>query len=64
MDEEKLKSGNKVPVSGQYEILDSKGNVVGERTGVKNKRLPPTPKKHQRYRLIDKTITVIKKKKK
>ena len=57
----KLKPGEKVPVSGQYEILGPQNNFVGERTGVKGKTLPPTPKKRQRYRLIDKTKTKINK---
>lgn len=34
MKNKKLKPGNKVPISGQYGIIDSQGNLIGERTGV------------------------------
>lgn len=51
-----LKSGNKVPVSGQYLIIGPKGGNTGEEiTGVKGKVLPPTPKKGEKYKLVDKT---------
>lgn len=51
-----LKPGNKVPFSGQYEIIGSRGGKTGEEvTGVKGKPLPPTPKAGQKYRLVDKT---------
>jgi hypothetical protein len=52
----KFKSGNKVLISGQYEIIGLKGGKTGEEiTGVKGKILPPTPKKGQGYILVDKT---------
>ena len=51
-----LKSGQKVPRSGQYEIIGVRGGRTGEEvTGVKNKILPPTPKPGQAYKLVDRT---------
>jgi hypothetical protein len=52
-----LKPGSIVPESGQYEIVGPLGGKAGgdERTGVKGKRLPPTPKAGQGYRLADRT---------
>lgn len=51
-----LKSGNKVRVSGQYEIIGPRGRKTGEEiTGVKGKILPPTPKKGEGYKLVDRT---------
>jgi hypothetical protein len=52
----KYTSGQKAPVSGQYEIINNKGNRTGiERTVTKGEPLPPTLKKGQEYRLADKT---------
>jgi hypothetical protein len=52
----KLKSGQAVPQSGQYEIIGSRGGRTGaEITGVKGKTLPPTPEAGQGYRLVDRT---------
>lgn len=51
-----LKSGQKVPRSGQYEIIGVRGGKTGEEvTGVKGKILPPTPKSGQTYKLVDPT---------
>jgi len=51
-----LKSGTKVQISGQYEIINRLGNPTGiERTVTKGEPLPPTPKSGQSYRLKDKT---------
>jgi len=51
-----LKSGQKAPFSGQYEIIGPRGSRTGgERTVVKKEPLPPTPKPGQSYRLADRT---------
>ncbi|TSC74674.1 MAG: hypothetical protein G01um101433_1026 [Parcubacteria group bacterium Gr01-1014_33] len=51
-----LKSGERVPISGQYEIIGPRGGRTGEEiTGVKRKILPPTPKRGEGYRLVDRT---------
>lgn len=51
-----LKPGSHAPVSGQYEIVGSRGGYTGtERTSVKGDTLPPTPKPGQTYRLADGT---------
>jgi len=51
-----LKPGQKVPRSGQYEIIGSRGGQTGEEiTGVKGKILPPTPKPGQKFILVDPT---------
>jgi hypothetical protein len=51
-----FKSGQKVPRSGQYEIIGIRGGHTGEEiTGVKGKILPPTPKPGQEYKLVDPT---------
>ena len=51
-----LKSGTKVQISGQYEIINRLGNSTEvERTVVAGEPLPPTPKTGQSYRLKDKT---------
>lgn len=46
-----LKPGTKAPESGQYRATGSKTEV----TGVKGKKLPPTKKPGQKYKLVDKT---------
>jgi hypothetical protein len=52
----KLKSGQTVPTSGQYEIIGPRDGRTGEEiTGVKGKTLPPTPEAGQSYRLVDRT---------
>lgn len=49
-------SGSKVPKSGQYEIIGPQGGATGnEITGVKGKNFPPTPKKGQKFVLVDPT---------
>lgn len=53
-----LKPGEIVPDSGQYEMTGPRGGGTGiERTGVENKRLPPTLHPGQKYRLVDPTKT-------
>lgn len=50
--------GHTTPRSGQYGIRGPRGGVTGEeRTGVKGKTLPPTPKPGQHYVLVDPTKT-------
>lgn len=50
------KPGQKAKRSGQYEILGARGRRTGvERTVTKGEPLPPTPKKGQRYQLVDPT---------
>lgn len=52
----KLKPGQTVPRSGQYEIIGPRGGKTGEEiTGVKGKTLPPTPKAKSTYKLVDAT---------
>ena len=50
------KPGEKAPASGQYEVVGPRGGKTNtEITSVKNKILPPTPKKGQSYILVDPT---------
>ncbi len=50
------KPGEKVPDSGQAEIVGPRGGNTGEeRTVVKGEPFPPTPKKGQEYIITDKT---------
>lgn len=52
----KMKSGQKVDISGQYEIVGPRGGKTGkERTVVSGEPLPPTPQKGQGYILVDPT---------
>jgi hypothetical protein len=45
-----LKPGEQAPRSGQYPIVSSTGRDTGvERTVVKGKPMPPTPRKGQAY---------------
>ncbi|RZF25447.1 hypothetical protein EVC45_33495 [Paraburkholderia sp. UYCP14C] len=47
---EKLKPGQIAPRSGEYGIVGSRGGKTGEeRTAVKGKPMPPTPKAGQSY---------------
>ena len=51
-----LKPGQKSPRSGQVEIVGPRDGKTGEeRTTVKGKTLPPTPKPGQKYIPIDGT---------
>lgn len=51
-----IKPGERAPISGQYEIVGPKGGGTGsERTGVKGKTMPPTPKPGQAYIPVDPT---------
>lgn len=53
------KPGQTAPISGQYQIVGPRGGNQGgmERTIVKGEPLPPTPKRNQRYILVDQTRT-------
>ena len=51
-----FKPGQKVPVSGQAEIVGPRGGKTGtERTVVKGEPFPPTQKSGQGYDIVDKT---------
>ena len=50
-----FKPGEKVPDSGQYQIIGPRGSKGAERTGVKGKILPPTPQKGSHYIIKDRT---------
>lgn len=50
------KPGEKVPKSGQVEIIGPRGGRTGEeRTVVKDERFPPTPKPNQTFIITDPT---------
>ena len=50
------KPGESAPRSGQYEIVGPRGGDTNqERTAVRGKTLPPTPKSGQSYKLVDPT---------
>lgn len=50
------KSGNKVPHSGQAEVVGPRGGRTGEeRTVVEGEPFPPTPKSGQKFEIVDKT---------
>ena len=51
MNKKEFKPGEKAPVSGQYINIYTKTEV----TVVKGEPFPPTPRKDQRYILVDKT---------
>ncbi len=56
MAKETLKSGEKVEVSGQYEVVGPRGGKTGrEVTLVEDKTAPPTRKSGQKMELVDKT---------
>lgn len=51
-----LKPGQKVPISGQYEVIGPRGGKTGhEVTLVKGESAPPTMKAGQKMVLVDKT---------
>lgn len=51
-----LTPGQKAPASAQYEIRGPRGGSTGtERTVVKDKSLPPTPKPGQTYQIADRS---------
>lgn len=53
---EPSKPGEKVPRSGQAEIVGPRGGRTGvERTVVRGEPFPPTPKKGQGYVIVDPT---------
>lgn len=48
----KLKPGQPAPRSGEYGIVGPRGGPTGEeRTAVKGKPMPPTPKPGQSYQM-------------
>jgi len=50
------KPGEKVPTSGQWEIVGPRGGRTGkERTLVKGEPFPPTPEPGEEYVLVDPT---------
>ena len=50
------KPGEKAPASGQYEEVGPRGGKSGhEVTSTEGKRLPPTSKPGQQYKLVDRT---------
>ena len=50
------KPGEKAPVSGQYIPVGPRGGKgKNEVTSIKGKPLPPTPKKGQKWQLVDPT---------
>lgn len=50
------KPGEKVPASGQYEVVGPRGGSRGrEVTSVKDEPFPPTQKSGERYVMADKT---------
>lgn len=52
------KPGTPAPRSAQYEIVGPRGGRTGiERTGVREKPLPPTLEPGQRYIVVDPTRT-------
>ncbi len=46
-----LKPGSPAPRSGQYQQIGPRGGAGAERTAVRGKPLPPTPKTGMAYRL-------------
>lgn len=50
-----LKPGQHAPQSGQYQIRGPRGGKGPERTVTKGEPLPPTPKPHMTYDLVDPT---------
>ncbi len=56
MAKDTLKPGEKVEVSGQYEVIDPNGKKTGQEvTLVKGEPAPPTPKPGETMRLVDRT---------
>lgn len=50
------KPGEKADTSGQYERIGPRGGKTGQEvTVVKGEPLPPTPKKGETYKIVDKT---------
>ena len=51
----KLKPGEKAPASGQYEQIGPRGGRGKEVTVVRGEPLPPTPRPHMTYKIVDRT---------
>ena len=55
-DKKTYKPGEKVPKSGQAEIIGPRGGHTGnEVTVTKGEPFPPTPQKGQKYSIVDPT---------
>ena len=50
-----FKPGEKVPRSGQWQIIGPGGKKGPERTVVRGEPFPPTPKKRSTFTLVDPT---------
>ncbi len=51
-----IRPGDAAPNSGQYAIVGPRGGLTNqERTAVRGKPMPPTPKAGQSYVLVDRT---------
>lgn len=56
MAKKKYSPGTRAPRSGQYAIVGRRGGSTGkERTVVRGEPLPPTPKRGQKFVLVDPT---------
>lgn len=56
MNKKLFKPGQKIPESGQAEVINQIGNPTGnEVTIIEGKTFPPTPKKGQKYHIVDRT---------
>jgi len=54
--DESIAPGTPAPESGQYEVIGPRGGSQDrEVSAVRGKPLPPTLKRGQKYRLVDKT---------
>ena len=50
------KPGERVPASGQVEIIGPRGGRTGEeRTVTRGEKFPPTPERGQEYVIVDRT---------
>jgi hypothetical protein len=50
------KPGERVPASGQVEIIGPRGGRTGEeRTVTRGEKFPPTPERGQGYVIVDRT---------
>lgn len=50
------RSGDRTPISGQYELINSDGESTGQEvTSTQNHPFPPTPEPNQSYKLVDPT---------
>ncbi|MBW4501100.1 MAG: hypothetical protein KME57_16430 [Scytonema hyalinum WJT4-NPBG1] len=48
--------GDRTPISGQYEVINSNGEGTGQEvTSTSGRPFPPTPEPNQSYKLVDPT---------